>query len=487
MDYISPNNNNDASTKEMAFGRNPWLVSYFLVLFGVLVFGSTVAIKFSKKSEVIQQIDIAIADQNVLQQVASAPGIAPVSSVAPVSTVAPVPSVASVDNKQVVLAVAELKEVPKDVPKTLIFTVRSKDNLGRILKRSGLDVKIAASVLKFKQARVLKGLHAGKKISLTLDPTKTKLQELTYEINDLDTLIVTAKNDIWHVKTKHIEPTVNTKYASATIKGSIYTAGKNAGVPSKLMPQLVSAFSNKVNVNKLRSGDSFALFYKEHTVNGKKIGDNQIAAAELRHDGQLHRVIGFTDPHGRTNFYTPDGHSVEPSFIRYPVTNFKYIGSRFSVARHHPLLDIIRAHRGVDFTADRGTPVRATCNGRVTYVGRHGGHGKTIIMERGPYTTLFAHLSKYSDVIFPGKHVKRGDVIGYVGSSGLATGPHLHYEFHINGVPHDPLKVKLPAGEMIAAEYRGRFFAQSKKLVAQLELHRKNHRMFAMNSQPDIK
>ena len=142
----------------------------------------------------------------------------------------------------------------------------------------------------------------------------------------------------------------------------------------------------------------------------------------------MHRVIGFTDSHGHTDFYTPEGRSVNPLFTRYPVTNFKYIGSRFSPARLHPVLGITRAHRGVDFTANTGTPVIATSNGKIEFMGYHGGHGRTVKIKNGPYSTLYAHLSGYSNNVHSGGYVKKGSVIGYVGSSGLATGPHLHFE-----------------------------------------------------------
>jgi murein DD-endopeptidase MepM/ murein hydrolase activator NlpD len=149
--------------------------------------------------------------------------------------------------------------------------------------------------------------------------------------------------------------------------------------------------------------------------------------------------------------------------------------------RRHPILGYRRPHRGVDFVAAFGTPVRATCNARVSFVGFHGEHGRTIMIKHGAYKALYAHLSGFSSKVHEGGHVKQGQIIGFVGSSGLSSGPHLHYEFHVNGVHHDPLKVKLPEGEMIAPEYRKKFLALSKQMLLQLDLHNGGHNMFAMN------
>ena len=378
-----------------------------------------------------------------------------------------------------------------DAVKHLVVAVKQKDNLNKVFKRVGLASKDAAAILALKKTEALRDLRAGKKLNLTLGAAKgtakgvakIKLLGLAYKINELDTLEITAKNKDggWSVKTKHIEPTVTVKYATSKVGSSIYSAGKKAGVSQRLMAEFVGAFDNKISVSKIHGSDSFAMFYKEYTVNGKKVRDGVVVAAEITHKGQKHRVIGFSDIHGHTDFYTPDGHSVKPSFVRYPMTRFRHVGSRFSLARVHPILGTTRPHLGVDFAADVGSPVKATSNGRVVFAGHRGDYGRAVIIKHGIYGTLYAHLSRIPKDLYSGKHVRQGDVVGYVGSSGLTTGPHLHYEFHVNGVPKDPLKVKLPAGEMIASEYRGRFFAQSKKLLAQLDLHHGDYQVFAMS------
>lgn len=463
MDYIPPDNidyDDYVETGELVFHRNPWMVVYSVVFLSMLVMGSIFSSKFSEKSS-SAQIDINIVDQDQPNSsiIVSASVLGDTSGIGAKK--------AAVDSR----------------PRSFIATVRPKDSLSSIFKRFGINVKSAKEIQSLKQAKVLSKLTVGKKIGFTLDPVnKTNLKELTYKVNELDTLVITSVKNRWQVKTNHITPISTVKYASATVHGSIYSAGKKIGIPSKMIAELVNIFSNKVNINDLDKGDKFSFLYKEYTVSGKAVQDSEISAAELVHHGQSHRFVGFTDRNGHKDFYTPNGYSIKPAFVRYPVRNFKRIGSRFSPTRLHPILYIIRPHLGVDFAADSGTPVNATSSGRVEFAGYSGGYGRVIKIKHGIYRTLYAHLKGFSSNIHPGSQVKQGQVIGYVGSSGLSTSPHLHYEFHINGKPQDPLKVKLPSGNMIAAEQRGSFFALSKKLLAQLDSRHKNYPMFAMSS-----
>lgn len=464
MDYIPPDNTDDrgyVARKEVVFFGSPWLVLCGVILFAVIIVGGIFAFRFVQKSN-NSHIALSSIDKksfhNVFQSDSDVTVIAAVSS-------NPDPSVSTNTN---------------DVSLPLVVAIRSKDSLPRVFKRLGINDKSAVNIIKLKQAKALKSIRVGHKLSLLLDPTKTKVQKLMYEIDALNTLVVTSVNNRWQVKENHITPTSKIKYVAATINESIYAAGKQSGIPRKLMAQIVDVLNYKVNVNRIRSGSKLALFYKEYDfINGKKVRDSEIVAIELAHADKMCHIIGFTDPHGYTNFYTPDGRSIKPSFVRYPM-NFRKVNSRFSFSRVHPILGFARPHLGVDFAARTGTPIKATSNGRVDFMGRKGGYGKTIIIKKGVYSTLYAHLSRYAGDMHWGKYVKQGEVIGYAGASGLATSSHLHYEFRINGIHHDPLKVKLPSGEMIAAEYRGSFFALSKKMLAQLDSNRKANKVFAM-------
>ena len=178
----------------------------------------------------------------------------------------------------------------------------------------------------------------------------------------------------------------------------------------------------------------------------------------------------YTDPTGRAAYFSPDGRSMRKAFLRTPV-NFTRISSRFSFSRRHPVLHKMRAHRGVDYAAPRGTAVKASGDGRVVFAGRNGGYGRTIILRHGSvYTTLYAHLSRFSKGIRPGKRVEQGQTIGYVGSTGLATGPHLHYEFRVRGAHRDPLRVKLPQAAPLAEGYMDDFRSKAEPLLGKLDL-----------------
>lgn len=370
--------------------------------------------------------------------------------------------------------------------KVLAAVVRPKDTLEKILKRNGINAKDAKAIIALKQAAVLNKMRVGDKLNLTVEKTKTnektitKLRQLVYIIDKLNTLTVVSHGKSWRAKIKHVDPKVKLSYVAASIHGTVYGAASKQGISRKMIAQLRNIFSNKVDVTKLHDGDRVALVYKEYTVNGESIKDKEIVAGEVLHKNQAYRMIGFTDKSGHTDFYTPDGYNSKPPFQRIPV-NYSRIGSRFSANRFHPILGFSRPHLGVDFSAPFGTPIKATSSGVVEFAGNKGGHGRAVKIGHGKYSALYAHLSRFSKEIFAGRHVKQGQIIGYVGTSGLATGPHLHYEFHINGVPHDPLKVKLPTGEMIAPEHRKNFFALSSRMLAQFDLHKNDNRMIAMS------
>ena len=266
----------------------------------------------------------------------------------------------------------------------MTVTVRHKDSLTRIFKRNGIDVKDAKAILALKRAKALRDLRAGKKIELTIEKVEkgTKLKQLVYAIDELDTLTVTSHNG-WHAQIKHIEPTVKISYAAATVHGSVYTAASKHGISHKIVAQLANIFSKKADLRKMHNGDSFAVLYKEYSVNGKIIKDGEVVAAEILQKGHLYRMIGFADSHGNMDYYNAEGYSSNPPFSRLPITNYTRIGDRFSYNRYHPILQYTRAHLGVDFTAPFGTPIKATSNGKIEFVGRHGGHGNTVIIRRG--------------------------------------------------------------------------------------------------------
>jgi len=202
----------------------------------------------------------------------------------------------------------------------------------------------------------------------------------------------------------------------------------------------------------------------------EKLRDGPIIAAEFVNRGKTYRAVRYIDAEGRSNYYTPDGTAMRKAFLRTPV-EFSRISSRFTLARRHPILNTIRAHKGVDYAAPAGTPVRSTSDGIIAFKGIKGGYGNVIELQHGSrYRTVYAHLSGFARNVRTGKHVSQGQIIGYVGQTGLASGPHLHYEFRVDGVHRNPLAVKVAQADPIGNRYRDDFIRQSQPLFAHLDV-----------------
>ena len=217
----------------------------------------------------------------------------------------------------------------------------------------------------------------------------------------------------------------------------------------------------------IRSGDSFHIIYNAYELNGKRLADGNILAAEFNTQGQSYRAIRFEDADGVASYYAPNGDSMLGTFLRSPV-EFSRISSRFG-KRKHPILKTWRAHKGVDYAARRGTPIRATADGKVILAGNKGGYGKTVVIRHaGRFSTLYGHMTGFAKNIRSGSRVKQGQTIGYVGSTGLATGPHLHYEFRLDGVHRNPLTFKTPKASSIAKAQKAEFDKVSAHWTARL-------------------
>ena len=236
--------------------------------------------------------------------------------------------------------------------------------------------------------------------------------------------------------------------------------------------ELASLFGWDVDfVLDIREGDSFSVMYEEHFLDGEKIDEGPILAAQFTNQGNTFTALRYTDSAGDSNYFTPDGYSMRKAFLRSPV-DFARISSRFNLQRKHPVLNRIRAHKGVDYAASTGTPIKSAGDGKIIFRGVKGGYGNVVIVQHGGnITTLYAHMKSFKRGQSVGSRVKQGQVIGFVGSSGLATGPHLHYEFRLNGVHKNPLTVKLPQAEPVAKAEKGSFDLAANKLMVQLETY----------------
>jgi len=237
--------------------------------------------------------------------------------------------------------------------------------------------------------------------------------------------------------------------------------------------QLADIFASEVDFHRdLRPGDRFSVVYESLYSNGEFVRAGRIVAAEFTNDGRTHRAVYFEDSRGRGGYYTPEGRNVRKSFLRSPL-EFSRISSGFARSRLHPVLGVWRAHRGVDYAAPVGARVKATGDGTVQFAGHQGGYGKVVILRhRNGHSTLYGHLSGLAKGVHAGRRVHQGEVIGYVGTTGLATGPHLHYEFRLNGVHQNPLRVVLPPGPPITAESREAFALAAAPLLQRLDLIR---------------
>lgn len=263
--------------------------------------------------------------------------------------------------------------------------------------------------------------------------------------------------------------TTQTNTAHVAIETSLFLDGLEAGLSKEVILQLTEIFAWDIDfATNLRPGDQFTIVYGKKLVNGKEADTDEIIAAEFVNQGVPHTAVRYIDESGTTSYYTPDGQSMQRAFLSTPV-DFIKISSPFDMHRKHPILNRIRAHKGIDYAARTGTPVKTTGDGIVTFCGRSGAYGQVVIIQHNDhYETLYAHLSDFKKGLTVGDHVKQGDMIGYVGQTGLATGPHLHYEFHVDGVYRDPETVKIPHSMPIRSALLEDFKSQTQPFVSQL-------------------
>tara|TARA_R110002050_G_scaffold9504_1_gene33383 strand:- start:545461 stop:547020 length:1560 start_codon:yes stop_codon:yes gene_type:complete len=359
------------------------------------------------------------------------------------------------------------------------ITVKSGDNLSLIFQSAGLGATDTHNIAQLgDDIKPLLNLKPGQVIRFGFDhgqDPKT-LQQLQLQLSPIETLEIklTEKGYKTNLVTREVEK--RQTHASGTIESSLFEAGIAANLSDSLVMELAYIFGWDIDFAlDLRQGDNFTVVYEEDYLDGDKIADGKILAAEFTNHGNTYRAIRYTDSKGSSHYYTPKGDSMRKAFSRTPV-HFSRISSKFNPNRKHPILKTSRPHQGVDYAAAIGTPILATGDGKVDFVGNKGGYGRTVILSHnGKYTTLYAHMSKFKKGVNRGSRVKQGDVIGYLGMSGLATGPHLHYEFRINGVHRNPLTVVLPKAEALPKKYRNDFEQQSRPLLAQLENLSKIH------------
>lgn len=347
--------------------------------------------------------------------------------------------------------------------------VKRGDTLSAIFSRLKLNHTDLHNIMAMKsETKVLKRLLPGQ--TLRFQSNDGEIQQLVFEKDKLNSLKVSRVPDGFSVQ--HIVRALDRRvaYGEGEIQSSLFEAATAAGLSNSLTMELASIFGWDIDFAlDMRQGDRFRVMYEEQYLEGKKVGEGPILAAEFVNRGNAFQAIRYTDASGRSDYFTPGGLSMRKAFLRTPV-DFARIASRFG-KRKHPILNRMRLHKGVDYAARSGTPIKAAGDGKVIFRGTKGGYGRTVIVQHGGrYNTLYAHMSSYRRKVRVGTRVKQGQIIGYVGRSGLATGPHLHYEFRVNGVHRNPLTVKLPNAKPISAEFKTDFLAHAERMIAQLQM-----------------
>ncbi len=351
------------------------------------------------------------------------------------------------------------------------FIVRRNDTLERIFRRLELNLDDLAAILRLPGIRqVLTQLRPGDKLTVVHDDGV--VQALNRRISETEVLSVTRADDGFAAEVINTPIDIKTTQAAGVIDSSLFVAAREAGVSPETILQLANdVFGWEIDFAlDIRSGDRFNLVYEQKYRDDRYLGDARILAAEFINDGEIHRAIHYASPDGKVEgYFTPDGRSLRRQFLRAPL-DFRRVSSNFSRARFHPVLNTTRAHQGVDYSAPTGTTIKAAGDGRVGFVGVSGGYGKVVVLEHGGgISTLYAHMSGFAKGLRRGERVKQGATIGYVGQSGTATGPHLHYEYRVNGTHKNPRTVRLPDAAPIPAEYLADFQSKAAPLLAALE------------------
>lgn len=360
-------------------------------------------------------------------------------------------------------ALAELE------PEWEIYTVQRNETLGDIFNRAGLDAQTTHEVVTLSaRTKQLAKIFPGQQISMQVEDGK--LQALQFEADEANRVLLNRDGEGLKEQLVPRQLEYRVQYAAARIESSLFGAGAEAGLSDMTTMKLAEVFNYDIDfAQDLREGDTFSVIFEEIWRDGERLRTGDILAASFTNRGKRFEVYRYVDSHGHADYYGIDGRSRQRAFIRTPL-EFSRITSRFSLGRKHPILGSMRAHKGVDYGAPTGTPIKATGNGTVEFVGRQSGYGNVVILRHGQqFTTLYGHMSRFAKGLGKGDKVAQGEVIGYVGMTGLATGPHLHYEFRKGGQHRDPLSVDLPVADPLSGTEIAKFRRLTTPLIAQIK------------------
>ena len=361
-------------------------------------------------------------------------------------------------------------ELTEDNGWTIIQT-QSGDSLASIFKRVGLSRQTLQAILhNNKHAKTLASIKPHQQMQFLIH--NHVLDKLIIPVSTAQFLVVSHEKKNYSCTLKSRKMSMHNEYLTATVRGSLYSTAKRMNIPSKLIQQMTELLNWEINFAKeVRTGDQFSIIYEAYYIEDKLVSAGKIVAVTYTNRGKQHQAIGYANAVGDYDYFTQQGVSLKKAFSRYPI-KFSHISSTYSLSRYHPVLHYRRPHKGVDLAAPIGTPVYATGDGRIEVIDRHNGYGNMIkIAHNKPYSSLYAHLLRFQKGLSRGTQVKRGQVIGYVGQTGLADGPHCHYEVHVNHQPRNPTTIELPHASPVPAREMASFKRKTNALLAQLKLY----------------
>ena len=383
-----------------------------------------------------------------------------------IADVAPQQTVAILPKHPFELQTIDTQKDPLNTRQTWI--IRAGDTLTHILQRFDVHDAYGDILSMGRASKPLVYLRSGKRMHL--DIFDGKLQKITYEKTRVEHFVLQRTDDGDFIAKKHqLVPEKHLKTSSGIIQSSFYKAGLKAGLDDSIIIQMAHILGWDIDFAlDIRKGDFFSVVYEEEILDGIKIGYGKILGVTLVNRGKTFRAIHYVDKKGREGHYSPDGKNIKKPFLRAPL-DFTRVSSKFSLKRLHPILKINRPHRGVDYAAPHGTPIFTTADGRVTYKGWKAGYGNVVMLHHfNKYTTVYAHLSRFKRGLRVGSTVKQKDIVGYVGMTGYATGPHLHYEIRQNGKHKNPLTIKLPDSKPLPKAELARFKESAQAVLVKL-------------------
>ena len=352
-----------------------------------------------------------------------------------------------------------------------IVTTHAGDTLGSVFTKVGLSQQTLLSILNGNpHAKEMTNIKLNQQLQFLIHDNV--LEKLIIPMNATQVLLVYKEGNRYISKVNSREMTSHNEFLTATVRGSLYGTAKRQNLPYKLVQQMTEIFNWEIDFAKdVRPGDQFSIVYKAFYIDDKLITTGEILAVSYTNRGKVHQAVRHVSSTGDYDYYSPTGVSLKKAFSRYPI-KFSHISSTFSLSRRHPVLHYNRPHKGVDLAAPIGTPIHATGDGRIEVIGRQSDYGNMIkISHNKTFSSIYGHMLKFQKGLSKGSLVKKGQVIGFVGQSGLATGPHCHYEFHVNHSPRNPSTIELPRSLPVPFKERAAFLSNANVLLARLKLY----------------